>query len=180
MTRAGPSGVKKVESGKAGGTTNQNGRIASSFSTVRVTKVERRVGKASVKVYNFVVADYHTYFVGSTTVGKVASNRVGQWVWVHNGPCDVPGEYLAGKAPMQVQPGIRTLEGQYVNSMGRVEPWKAHYDGFGRQIGRTDYNAGNATAGIPSTHNHTYGYFGGRRSGTWMETGSHIPGEFVP
>jgi hypothetical protein len=66
VTRAGPSAVKKVgRSGKAGTNATQNGKIASSFSTVRVTSVERRIGKVSIKVYNFVVADYHTYFVGA-------------------------------------------------------------------------------------------------------------------
>jgi RHS repeat-associated protein len=64
----------------------------------------------------------------------------------------VPGDYLAAKAPKQVQPGIRELEGQYVNDQGRVEPWTAHYDEYGRQIGRTDSNAGNQAAGIPDVH----------------------------
>jgi len=36
--------------------------------------------------------------------------------------------------------------------LGRVEPWTAHYDEYGRLIGRTDYNAGNLAEGIPDTH----------------------------
>lgn len=84
------------------------------------------------------------------------------------------GEYLAGKAPTQVSLGTQMLEGQYVNDLGRVEPWTAHYDDFGRLIGRTDYNAENIAAGIPSIHYHTYEWF----NGIIEETGSHIPGVF--
>ena len=89
------------------------------------------------------------------------------------------GSYLAGKAPTQVEPGINSLQGQYVNDMGRVEPWTAHYDEYGRLIGRTDYNAGNAAQGIPDIHYHTYEY-GPGYGNNGMETGSHIPGEYQP
>ncbi len=34
----------------------------------------------------------------------------------------------------------------YVNDKGRVEPWNAKYDQYGRQIERTDFNAGNITS----------------------------------
>jgi YD repeat-containing protein len=73
-------------------------------------------------------------------------------------------------------PGVRELEGHHVNDQGRVEPWRAHYDEFGRQIGRTDYNAGNRAAGIPDTHYTRYQYDGANRDG--MEVGNHTPGEF--
>jgi len=89
-----------------------------------------------------------------------------------------PGEYLAGKAPTQVTPGTRTLQGQHVNDLGRVEPWKAHYDEYGRLVGRTDYNAGNKAAGIPSTHYHVYDWTDPGAAG--MEVESHVPGEYVP
>ena len=78
---------------------------------------------------------------------------------------------------MQVTPGTVTLTGQHINDLGRVEPWTAHYDDFGRLIGRTDYNAGNAAQGIPSVHYHTYEWGPGMQP---METGKHIPGEFEP
>lgn len=39
-----------------------------------------------------------------------------------------PGSYLAGKAPGQVTPGTRVLQGQYVDDLGRVQPWTARYD----------------------------------------------------
>jgi len=81
------------------------------------------------------------------------------------------------KAPNQVEPGVCELEGQHVNDQGRVEPWKAHYDEYGRLIGRTDYNAGNQAQNIPDTHYHTYEWGPGK---TPLETGSHIPGEFKP
>jgi hypothetical protein len=90
----------------------------------------------------------------------------------NNTPC----EYLSGKAPNQVTPGTRQLQGQNINDLGRVEPWTAYYDEYGRLIGRTDFNAGNAAAGIPSTHYHTYTWSPGM---TPMETGSHIEGVFV-
>ena len=91
------------------------------------------------KVYNFSVAELESYAVGHNNV------------LVHNtGTCpgapsavQTPGSYLAGKAPRQVTPGTRVLEGQYVNDLGRVEPWTSHYDEYGRLIGRTDFNAGN-------------------------------------
>ncbi|MCK6503021.1 RHS repeat-associated core domain-containing protein [Myxococcota bacterium] len=87
------------------------------------------------------------------------------------------GEYLSAKAPMQVTPGVRTLTGRHVNDIGRVEPWRAHFDEYGRLIGRTDYNAGNKAAGIPDIHYHTYEWGRGK---TPLETGSHLPGEYVP
>ncbi|MDQ6946006.1 MAG: hypothetical protein M3256_06965 [Actinomycetota bacterium] len=59
------------------------------------------------------------------------------------------------------------------------EPWTAHYEEYGRLIGRTDYNAGNAAQGIPDVHYHTYEY-GPGYGNTGMETGSHIPGEYQP
>ena len=49
---------------------------------------------------------------------------------------------------------------QYVDGLGRVQPWEVHYDDFGRMIVRADYNAGNAVEGYESTHYHTYGYRG--------------------
>ena len=74
-------------------------------------------------------------------------------------------------------PGTEVLEGQYVNDLGHVQPWRAHYDQYGRLIGRTDFNAGNKAANIPSIHYHTYGL---QPDGTIFETGSHIPGVFWP
>ena len=89
-----------------------------------------------------------------------------------------PGEYLAGKAPRQVTPGTTTLEGQYVNDQGRVEPWTAHYDGYGRQVGRTDFNAGNKAQSIPDTHHHVYDWT--NRGAAGQEIQSHVPGEYKP
>ena len=80
------------------------------------------------------------------------------------------------KAPLQVTPGTTTLEGQYANDLGRVEPWKASYDEYGRLAGRTDYNAGNASQEIADTHYHTYGY----NNGIIFESASHVPGEYNP
>jgi len=86
------------------------------------------------------------------------------------------GQYLARKAPHQVTPGTRVLHGQYINDLGRVEPWTAYYDQFGRLIGRTDFNAGNVAQGIPSTHHHIYWWRAGYTPGHI----DHIPGVFQP
>ena len=86
------------------------------------------------------------------------------------------GEYLAKKASKQVTAGTTMLEGQYVNDLGVVQPWKAFYDKFGRLIARTDYNAGNAAAGISDTHYHLYEWGPGK---TPYEYGSHIGGEYI-
>jgi RHS repeat-associated protein len=119
--------------------------------------------------------------------GAFKAGRVGGVVWQQVAAGElggallgkeiIPGEYLAAKAPGQVTPGVRVLEGQWVNNLGRVEPWTAHYDEYGRLIARTDYNAGNVAEGIPSVHYHTYEWGPGRSP---LETGSHIPGEYQP
>jgi len=96
-------------------------------------------------------------------------------------PEDEIGSYIHSKAPDQIAPGsARVLEGQHVDDLGRVQPWRAHYDEFGRQIGRTDYNAENKAKGYPATHYHTYGRVGAKRSGRRVDILSHEPGEFVP
>ena len=87
------------------------------------------------------------------------------------------GDYLANKAPKQVAPGKRYLEGQYVNDKGVIQPWKAYYDEYGRLIARTDYNAGNIAQGIPETHYHLYEWGPGKLP---YEIGQHIKGEFMP
>jgi hypothetical protein len=122
--------------------------------------VESVVSRSNDKVYNFEVSQNHNYFVGE------------QSLLVHN-TC---GDYLAKKAPKQVTPGTKKLSGQRINDQGRIEPWEAHYDQYGRQIGRTDYNAGNATQGIPSTHHHKVEFNSQYPNG--IETGSHIPGPY--
>lgn len=44
------------------------------------------------------------------------------------------------KAPDQVMPGVRNITGYYdPPTRGRPEAYSAHYDAFGRQIGRTDF-----------------------------------------
>ena len=90
---------------------------------------------------------------------------------------DEAGLYLSSKAPEQVTPGTRYLEGQYINDIGQVQPWKAYYDEYGRLIARTDYNAGNQAAGISDTHYHLYAWGPGH---TPWEYGSHIEGEYKP
>lgn len=134
-----------------------------------VTVARTEVRNEPQLVYNLEVENAHNFFVGKNAM------------LVHNGGDCVPGfpgEYLADKAPKQVASGVRQLEGQYINDLGHVEPWTAHYDEFGRMIGRTDYTAGNATAGIPPVHHHVYEYGPGFNAG--REVGKHLPGPFVP
>ena len=38
--------------------------------------------------------------------------------------------------------------------IGKIQPWQAHYDKFGRLLERTDWNAGIIKSGIPDTHHH--------------------------
>lgn len=82
---------------------------------------------------------------------------------------------FSSKAPYQVTPGIESLQGQYINNLGQIQPWEAYYDEYGRLIGRTDYNAGNEACGIADTHYHTYEWGPGK---TPMPTQSHVPGKF--
>ena len=91
---------------------------------------------------------------------------------------DDVGLYLAKKAPEQITPGIKILKGQYIDDLGRVQTWTAHYDEYGRLTGRTDYNAGNKAAGIPDTHHHTREYNDKYPDG--RRTGDHIQGEYKP
>jgi RHS repeat-associated protein len=61
-------------------------------------------------------------------------------------PVGVACQLLTGKAPRQVTPGTHRRDGTYIHD-GVEQPWVANYVQFGRQIGRTDYNAGDAKAG---------------------------------
>ena len=87
------------------------------------------------------------------------------------------GEYLAGKAPLQVTPGTHYLEGVYMNDLNIVQPWEAHYDQYGRLIARTDYNAGNVAQGIPDTHYHLYKWGPGMSP---YAIANHIEGVYMP
>jgi hypothetical protein len=87
-------------------------------------------------------------------------------------------EYWGKKAPNLIAPGTSQLDGQYINNMGRVEPWKAYYDQYGRIIARTDFNAGNISQGIPDTHYHLYDW--AKYGQNPYEYGKHILGEYQP
>jgi YD repeat-containing protein len=140
-----------------------------------LTSTRRQDFPQGVNVYNFTVEDDHNYFV---IANYEAFQNGAQPVLVHNSKkCDSPGNYLVSKAPKQVTPGIRVLNGQIIDDIGRVQRWKAHYDEYGRLIGRTDYNARNLSQGIPDTHHHIYEWGPGKNP---LEIGSHLPGEFFP
>jgi hypothetical protein len=138
-------------------------RIVSVDATSRETKV--------LEVFNLKVSNAHTFYVGN------------DGVLVHNTSCSWPdmapgkGKGLGAKAPDQVTPTGRpqSRRGQYVNDQGRVEPWEAHYDKYGRQVERTDYNAGNKAAGKPDIHHHTREY-GPKIYNHGPERTDHVPG----
>jgi RHS repeat-associated protein len=85
-----------------------------------------------------------------------------------------PENIFSTKAPKQITPGPRELKGRHMNNLGRVEPWSASYNQYGRLSHRNDYNAGNKTLGIEDTHHHTFEYGIGLNA---KET-KHIPGEY--
>ena len=65
-----------------------------------------------------------------------------------------------GKAPDQVTPGTRNVKGEYTpSSRQKPERYSAHYDEYGRQVGRTDYTdePDPATHTNPHHHTRTYG-----------------------
>jgi YD repeat-containing protein len=123
------------------------------------------LSRVTQPVYNIEVHGEHVYQVGE--LGLV----------VHNA-CPTNIGVASSKAARQVPPGVKILTGHYVDDLGRVQPWRAHYDEFGRLVARTDYNAGNLAQKIPDTHYHIYSY------DNWHEWGreilSHLPGEFMP
>ena len=122
-----------------------------------------------IRVYNLEVADFNTYFVGDEAVlvhnypGSDGENPN----LTQNGNNDFVSQmskedakrynkFLTRNAPTEAYPGITEMTGFHVNGEGRVEPWHAYYDEFGRLKARTDYNAGNKKAGIPDIHHHLY------------------------
>lgn len=129
----------------------------------QITRITPHTGPP-VMVHNLEIDGEHVYCVG------------GAGLLVHNSCPTNLGPYSSFE-PHQVNPGISQLEGYHVNGLGRVEPWRAHYDEFGRLRARTDYNAGNRTDGIPDVHHHTFQWGPGQNP---EMIGNHIPGEFVP
>jgi hypothetical protein len=124
-------------------------------------------------MYNLEVAQDHTFAVG-----------VGQWV-VHNCTNPEAGSWLResslNDAPRQTTPGTTVINGEHVNDLGQVEPYQAHYDEYGRQVGRTDYTGGNATQGIPPIHHHATIYTPEFPAGLDLPPAlDHAPGEYSP
>ena len=156
-------------------------------------------------VYNFLVEDFHTYFVSATEEGvSVSAHNAGQYGDTRTnskgqrqillpskggtGPLrwqnlplrrrQVPvglGIMLAAMHQIKFLQETRELQGIHVDDLGRQHPWHAHYDQHGRLIARTDWDPRNIP-GIPPVHHHTYQWTRGGR----IETGSHIPGQYIP
>ncbi len=136
----------------------------------------------------FPTSKKNTLPFGNTNTFSPISNNVLNNTYLKppstNGPLNQSNLYdenisklLCNKAPDYVTPGIGKLEGQYMNDFGRIEPWTAYYDEYGRNIARTDYNAGNAKENIPDVHYHLYEWIPGKQH---HEYAAHVAGEYIP
>jgi len=95
-------------------------------------------------------------------------------------PVDSPTvpQFAPGRmAPDQVTPGTRHIRGTYDSpSRSAPEPYSAHYDEYGRQIGRTDYTAQPDPKTHTDPHYHTREYgpgYGPRGKETGPLSGLH-------
>lgn len=126
-------------------------RLDGSSGDVEV--VGREVAFARVPVFNFGVEHAHGYRV--TELGVLVHN--------YNIPPLSPNR---SHAPIQSSPfSVRT------GTSPGGHPWEAHYDAFGRRIGRTDWDG---SGGKPFPHHHTFDPI------TQRQTGAHLPGVFTP
>jgi RHS repeat-associated protein len=77
-------------------------------------------------------------------------------------------------APDQVTPGIENVKGVYDGEHG-AQPYSAHYDEYGRQVGRTDYTSAPDATNHPDPHYHTREY--GPGYGPKGKESGPVPGE---
>lgn len=155
-------------------------------SNIQIDSIEIRKLDEEIKVYNFEVDDFHTYFVGKTGILVHNSCRKFDSFADLMTPEDAANyrNFFVKNAPDTVIPGTRVLKGIHIHhnnltGIDEIQPWKAYYDDYGRLYARTDYNAGNMAAGIPSTHHHLYEW--GKGFADWTkphEYASHLEGEF--
>jgi len=115
--------------------------------------------------------------IGALAEGTFQSFRLIGRVGARETETLLPEWIFSRKAPPYTTPGTKTLEGLHINDLGRVEPWRAHYDEFGREMARTDFNAGNKAENIADIHYHVYEDGPGK---IHHEVQSHIPGEYKP
>jgi hypothetical protein len=119
----------------------------------------------SVKCVQGTRAHAEARFVYDIQVDGDCSFFLEAGVISHNAPddeCPTPaakgGRGLGAKAPDQVTPGVRQLEGQYVDDVGQVQPWRAQYDEYGRQVERTDFTDLPDPSTHTNPHHHTREY----------------------
>ncbi|WP_437787769.1 polymorphic toxin-type HINT domain-containing protein [Sorangium sp. So ce1097] len=120
------------------------------------------------RVFNLEVESEHEYFVSELRALSHNTDPCGGGA--ARGGIDLPP---GGAAPEQVTPGVRRVEGWYQSeNRARPEPYSAHYDEYGRQIGRTDYTPqpDPRTHTDPHHHLREYGPGYGPRG---RETGPH-------
>ena len=117
---------------------------------VEVESVAQRRGEFAV--YNLEVASIHSYYVSPLRI--LVHNQSGG-----TGGGGGGGFAPGGKAPDQVMPGVRNVRGVYDPPTRRApEPYSAHYDEYGRQIGRTDYTNQPDPAVHTNPHHHIRDY----------------------
>ena len=115
---------------------------------VIIEQVQHEILEAPVTVYNFEVEDFHTYYVGDTSV------------LVHNKCTNepfVPDEYWMRNAPLNGTPNSK-IQHQKMLSDGSIETSTVIYDYAGRQSIRIDWtNHGRLDHGSPHVHFRFYG-----------------------
>jgi len=84
-------------------------------------------------------------------------------------PMEKNGEYI------RVSPGTKYMTGYYDNA-GKIEPWEAWYDEFGRELVRNDYNSFDPTViGKTGVHHHKYHLVGNN----WTKIDEHFEGKYI-
>ena len=115
---------------------------------VIIEQVQHELLESPVTVYNFEVEDFHTYYVGDTSV------------LVHNKCTNepfVPDEYWMRNAPLNGTPNSK-IQHQKMLSDGSIETSTVIYDYAGRQSIRIDWtNHGRLDHGSPHVHFRFYG-----------------------
>ena len=109
-------------------------------------------------------------FLGGSSLATRGTAVAGETALAAKG--GLPAKVFSTKAPTQVTPGVTKLAGQHIDDLGRVQPWKASYDNFGRLIERTDWNAANSAFNINATHHHIFQYLPKGQ----VNSINHIPG----
>lgn len=132
--------------------------VLSNGELVTVEWVQHEILESPVKVYNFEVEDFHTYFVGESSV--LVHNRCGDEFSFSDmmSPEDaaIYNNYWKKDAPDFNTPGSKITH--YKDHNGMIEKSTVIYDDYGRQKWRIDYNNhGYSNHSIPHLHEREFG-----------------------